>query len=262
MAKAVDEAAVHSKVLDDKPIELYGLKLWGIPMRQYEEWAACKNVWLTRQSTFPVSYISMPFLDAIFAIDTDAVKTTGKPQGLLYMIMYTIGMSMRLGEDCVRDGDIYLDFNEDETALKAIVVQQDGTEVRITPSQFKRLRQVIAWAQGDKLPDEALNDDLLETERFLSERNAPSLNYSLLDMKASVALACGVRIRDVSEWTILEFETMRRAIDRSKQHMICALGENEGCKWESGNPAPSWCFDKIFKGSRALIAQSQFGKKK
>lgn len=262
MSKAVDETAAHKAALFGEPIQQYGLSLWGISMRQYEEWAKCKKVWLSRQSTFPVFCISLPFLNALFALDMDAIQRTGNPVGLMYTIMYGLGLALRLGEDCVRDGKIYLSVNEQEEKLNSIVVLQNGVKTEITPGMFKNLRKTILWMQGDTLPDETLNDELLETSAILAERNTPPLKYSLLDLEASVALASGVRTKDVVEWSILEFETMKRAIDRSKRHMICGIGATNGCSWEGGNPYPSWCFDKEETKSSALIAQSQFGKSK
>lgn len=262
MSKAVDETAAHKAALFGEPIHQYGLDLWGLSMRQYEEWARCKKVWMARQSTFPVFCITMSFLDALFALDMDAIDRTGNPAGLMYTVMHGLGMALRLGEDCIRDEKIYLSINEEEKKLNAIVVQQNGGIVEITSGKFKNLRKTIAWMQGDNIPDETLNDELLETSAILSERNAPPLKYSLLDLEASVALASGVRTKDILDWSILEFETTRRAIDRSKRHMICGIGATNGCSWEGGNPYPSWCFDKEETKSSALIAQSQFGKSK
>lgn len=264
MAKAVDEAAVHRAVLSGEPIEKGGITVWGIPMRQYEEWAKCKNVWLARQSTLPVSCITLPFLDAMFALDMAAIEQTGQPAGWLYNIMYAIGLSMRLGEDCVREQKIHIVADETEGKLECIRVHLgNGGTADITSAQFTGIRKVIAWAQGDSLPDESLNDDLLQTESYLNAKNMPQLNYSLIDLKASVALACGIQIRDTDDWSILEFETMRRAIDRNKRFLICGIGATNGCSWEGGNPHPSWCFDRLENGvSSALIAQSNFGKSK
>ena len=263
MAKAVDETAAHRAALEGKPIEKYGLKLWGITMGRYEDWARCKKVWLARQSTFPVFCITMPFLNALWAMDMDALERIGKPAGFMYMAMECIGMALGLREECVREGDILVSANDETRELNAIIVKlEDGATVELTPSKFNKIREIVAWMQGEQVPDESLNDELLEAEQDLSMRNAPDLNYSLLDMEASVALNCGVRTRDVLDWSILEFETTRRAIERDKKHMICGIGATNGCKWEGGNPYPSWCFDRAKNGSSALIAQSEFGKHK
>lgn len=265
MEKAVTEAAAHSAALRGEPIEKYGLKLWGISMGRYEEWARCKKVWFTRQSTFPVFCISMTFLEALYTLDINAIENAGEPVGYIGMILYGLGMALRLNSDCVDVGDIFLSIDEKSKKLKSIVIKQEGGKesIEITPRQFNEIREIVAWMQGDAVPDESENDELLETALDLSERNTPPMNYDLLDMEASVALAYGIRIRELFDWTILEFERARRAIDRSKKHLICGIGATNGCKWEDGgNPYPSWCFDRKITESSALIAQSKFGQAK
>lgn len=264
MSKAVTEMDARSAALSGKPIEIYGLKLWGIQMRQYAEWAKCKNVWLARQSTFPVFCISMTFLDALLALDMKALDETGRPAGNINRILYGLALAMRFDAECLTDRDITISMDADTRKLKAIVIKRkDGDGyAEITPTQFNTVRQIVAWMQGDKTPDESMNDELLETAADLAERNAPALHYDLLDMEASVGLAYGKRIQDAMDWTILEFETSRRAIDRSRKYMICGFGATNGCKWEGGNPYPSWCFDKESNETSALISQSAFGKTK
>lgn len=263
MGKAVTETAARKAALGGKAIEIQGLKFRGIPMGRYEEWAGCKNVWLARQSTFPVFCITLPFLDALWALDMNAIEQVGKPAGLIYRIMYGIGLAMGLNDDCVRDGHIGVKIDEQEKRLTAITVQSEsGKTIEITASTFNTIRKVVAWMQGDEAPDESLNDELLETERELAGRNAPNLHYDMMDLAASVALNCGKRIKDIMEWPILEFEFMRRAVDRSKKNLICSIGETNGCKWDSGNPYPSWCFDKEKTGSDALISAAKFAQTK
>lgn len=262
MAQAVTQTAAHKAALEGKPLEVCGLKLWGISMGQYEEWAKCKNVWITRQSTFPVFCISMLFLDALLALDLKALEMTGAPAGYINRILYGLALALRKDANSIRDEDISIAIDEKTQSLKAIRVRDGDGITEITPNRFNEIRKAVVWMQGDELPDESLNDELLETERFLAERNNTNLRYSLIDMEASVALAYGVRTRDVMAWSILEFETARRAIDRSKKHMICGIGATNGCKWEGGNPYPSWCFDRENNGTKALISQSEFAKTK
>ena len=263
MGKAVTETAARAAVLKGESIELYGLKLRGIPMGRYEEWAACKNVWLARQSTFPVFCVAYPFLEALWALDMDAIEKVGKPVGFLFRAMQGIGLALGFDGDCVRDSNISASIDEQTRKLNGIVVHEKGREdVVITPQMFDEFRKIVAWMQGDEVPDESLNDELLETEKDLASRNAPNLRYDLLDMEASVAAVYGMRIKDVMEWTILEFEYARKAIDRQKKHLIFGIGETNGCKWDSGNPCPSWCFDRDRTGTSALVSQADFIKPK
>lgn len=263
MAKSGMKTAVQKAALCGQPIHRHGMDFWAISMGGYEEWAQYKSVWTARQSKFPVSCISLPFLEALFQMDMDAIDKTGKPAGLIYNIMYVLGMALRLGDDCIRDGSIYLITDEKQRKLLAIEAKlPTGETARITSADFNEIRKIVLWMNGEEVPDESENDELLDTEQFLNERNAPALKYDLLDLEASVGLAYGCRVKDVMEWSVLEFEISRRAIQREKKHLICGIGETNGCKWEGGNPYPSWCFDREQGVSSALIAQSKFGKTK
>lgn len=262
MAKSGGKANAQKAALSGKPIFKNGLFLWAIPMSGYEEWAQYKSVWTTRQSKFPVSCISLPFLEALFEMDMDAIDRTGKPAGLIYNIMYVLGMALRFGSNCVSNGTIYLKADEEKRKFRAIGVKAPTGEVEITAETFNGIRQTVLWMNGEEMPDESENDELLETEQYLNEQNAPTLKYDLLDLEAAVGLAYGARLKDVMDWSVLEFETCRRAIQRDKKHLICGIGETNGCKWEGGNPYPSWCFDRNQATSAALIAQNKFGKSK
>lgn len=264
MENAVTKSLAQRAVLEGKPIELYGLKLWGIPMRQFEEWAKCKNVWLSRQSTFPVFCISMPFLDALLALDIQAMDETGAPAGYMNKILYGLAMALRMDVHSLNDGRLALTIDESRKRLRAIVIRQsDGIgPVEITPHKFNAVRQAVAWMQGEEVPDESMNDELVEAAMDLMQRNAPKLNYDMTDMLSSVAAAYGIRARDLYDWPILEFEAARRAVDRRLKYMVCGIGATNGCKWDGGNPYPSWCFDKASEGTAALISPGQFGKAK
>lgn len=263
MAKSELKHSAQRAALEGKPIEFMGLKLWAITMENYEEWMQCRNVWMARQSKFPVSCISMPFLEALFTLDMDSIKQTGKPAGLLYDVMHALGMALGLGRDCVKRKDIRIWVDEEEKQFRGILAKKpDGEWSEITPGNFDFIRKIVLWMNGEEPPDESENDELLDAERELAQRAGHKLKYSLMDLEASVALAYRQRIRDVMGWSILEFEVSRRAIQRDKRHMICGIGETNGCKWEHGNPCPSWCYDRDAEGSGALIAQSEFGKAK
>lgn len=263
MGKTVSKETARSMALRGKPIEKYGLKFRAIPMERYEEWQRCKKVWLARQSTFPAFAISVSFLEALFRMDIRTLEETGKPGQCTYTAMYGIGMALGMESDCVQSGQIAIAADEETREIKAICVKtEDGGQAEITPGMFNTIRKIVAWMQGEETPDETLNDELLDAEQALAERDAPKLKYDLTDLIAAVAAGSGQRIKDVLEWSILEFETMRRAIDRGERHLICGIGATNGCKWEGGNPCPSWCFDREKEGSSALISASKFGQTK
>ena len=255
---AITKANVQRTVLKNEPFEAFGLRFYGLRVTDYEEWQNCKSVWLLRQSTLPVSYIMMPFLDALFSIDKESIEASGRPAGTMYAIMQTIATSMRLQPGAVEMRLISVVAHEGE--LKGFfVAEQDGVpSTFLRKEDFPEVRQIIAWQQGEEVPDESMNDELLEEERLIAEMSAGKLEFDMNDLMASVALNMNLRIQHVLDMSILEFETMRRAIDRDKKHMVCATPESNGTSWKGGNPYPSWAFDKKKEGSAALTHISKF----
>ena len=255
---AITKANVQRSVLKNEPFEAFGCRFYGLRVTDYEEWQNCKSVWLLRQSTLPVSYIMMPFLDALFSIDKESIERSGTPAGTMYAIMQTIANSLRLPEGSVESRMISVVAHEGD--LKGFfVTHQDADQGIFLPKEdFPDIRNIIAWQQGEEVPDESLNDDLLEEERIIAEMSAGKLEFNMNDLMASVALNMHIRIQNVLDMSIPEFETMRVAIDRDKKHMICATAESAGTTWKGGNPYPSWSFNRKKEGSAALTHISKF----
>lgn len=261
MNRAVTEESVKNSALIGEATIAQGLEFWPISMRHYAEWERCRNILLTRQAKFPVSCISLPFLGALSHLDLESLEENGKPQGLIYAVLLSLQMALRMDDGSITEKKI-LPVYQGGTLEGILIRKESGQEIMITPASFDEIRRVIVWQQGDDMPDESLNDELLETEQDLAERAMPPLKCSMYALLSSVAFACGVRPRDTLDWPIIEFDSIRRAIDRSKKHELCALAEINGAKWKGGNPHPSWCFDRREQGSGALIAASEFGKAK
>lgn len=255
---AITKANVQRAVLKNEPFEAYGLRFYGFRVTEYEEWQNCKSVWLLRQSTLPVSYIMMPFLDALFSIDKEYIEKNGKPAGTMYAIMETIAMAVRLPEDAVESRLISVVAHDGELKGFFIADMNGGPSVFLRKEDFGDIRNIIAWQQDEEVPDESLNDDLLEEERVIAEMSAGKLEFSMNDLMASVALNMNIRVQHVLDMSILEFEIMRRAIDRNKKHMVCATAESNGTTWKGGNPYPSWAYDRKKEGSAALTHISKF----
>jgi hypothetical protein len=153
---------------------------------------------------------------------------------------------------------------EDATDLKALVITQitemDGEVLtRINPSQMGHIRELIALMNGVELPDEADNPELIQAEMDIQQMNqAFELDVNIDDMKATVAMNQRMRMKDLDDWTILEFDLMKQAIDREKHFMVYGIGEASGMvKFKNGNPVPSLFFNKK-KESMAVISANAF----
>lgn len=255
---ALTQENVKRAVLKDEPIILNGLRFYALTLDRYEEWQDVKSVLLARQSTFPVTFITLPFIDALFLMDLQALEETGKLAGIMYKILYVIAAALRMPEDSVETQQIRLVTHKTELKGFYVAHQDESQDIFIPKELFPQIRQLIAWQQGEEVPDESLNDELLEDEKFIAQRLAGDLAFSLDDLLASVALNMHCRIRDMYGMSILEFEMARRAIDRGKKHLICGIAENSGTKWKGGNPYPSWCYDRKKAESATLTHISKY----
>ena len=255
---ATTKANVQRSVLKNEPFEAFGVRFYGLRVTDYEEWQNCKSVWLTRQTTLPVSYIMMSFLDALFSIDKESIEKNGRPVGTMYAIMQTLAYALSLPPGSVEARIISVVAHEGELKGFFITQQEDLQSIFLRKEDFPEIRNIVAWQQGEEVPDESLNDDLLEEERIIAEMTNGKLEYSMNDLLASVALNMHTRIQNVLDMSILEFESMRHAIDRDKKYMICAAAESSGTSWKGGNPFPSWAYDRKKEGSAALTHISKF----
>ncbi|MEG1541743.1 MAG: hypothetical protein RR372_07340, partial [Oscillospiraceae bacterium] len=148
----------------------------------------------------------------------------------------------------------------DPRVLKGICIKQDETQLTLSPQEFDVLREAIALQNGEKLPDETENPELIEALTLLNQGDG-SLDINTEELVSSVAYKSGIRKREIFGWTIREFEERRRAVEREIMHSLCALAEANGAKWKGGNPHPSWCYEKsenhggIFMPEGAMLGQ-------
>lgn len=255
---AGNKGSVQRAAIRGEATEMYGMDWYALPMEKYEMWQSCKSVLTARQSTFPAAFIAMPYLEAVFAMELECIRETGEALGVMRRMLELIACALREDPQEAIDEKKTIRILIHGEKLDGIGIEKDGNCVAVTPAMYDGIRKLILWQQGEDVPDESLNDELLEAERDIASRNAPRLKYSMTDMLASVAAAMGMRMRDMDGMTILEFDTMRRAIDRAKHFDLCAQGAAMGAKWENGNPFPSWMFDRDEGRSGALVSFDRF----
>jgi hypothetical protein len=139
--------------------------------------------------------------------------------------------------------------NQDKAKLRSVSIRQtaENEEVAelLSPEDLTNLRGIIAEMNGRKLPDESENSELSKAEMDIRMSGASKLDFNLDSLLASVARDQRVRIKDLYNWTIYEFELIRAAIDRERRFTVFGIGENSGMvKFPNGNPYPSIFFDK------------------
>ncbi len=248
MSEALTKRERKARIRRGQPIEALGLQFYPITMADYEEFLECKGVLALRMTSLAkqsFEYITMPFLSALWAVDYDTARATGKPVGMTGRALLLLCLSLRLGQDEQNKlNDVYCDRSNPRNLLY-IEVTQDGKTVQITPVDFTTtVRPLIAEQNGIELPDESFNPELVEEEQNIAQEKAAKLHFDIDTLIASVAHASGMRECDIDEWTVTEFERRRQAIDRAVNYSIYTQAEMGGMvKFPKGNPYQSWCFD-------------------
>lgn len=250
-------ANIREAVENDEPISINGFTLFPIQMREYRQFEAAKFALLLRQGSLPVKYAVLPYLQALYAMDYDAVKETGQPMGFTAGLLTMLALSMRFPADALLK-QAGMEYSDEEQRLVAAVRFRAGENIlRLTPADFDRIRPVIAAQNGLELPDEAENADLVEADNDIAARGSVSVKADYRTLMASVARDQRCRVRDLMDYTIREFTDLKNAIEREKNYTLCKMAEYSGVTFKGGNPCPSWCYDAAEKGT-SLISMSTF----
>lgn len=247
------------------PITECGLTFYPIKMENYEIFFQCKEALTVRLGSLPVKYLTKNYVQALFALETDTLKSNGKGGGIFFKLLRFLYLSLRIEitTETFKDSIFYAQEG-DEACLKYIIVKQDENVVKLTPEDISfKIIPLIAEQNGVELPNQSENIDLVKANEQKKALNSQSnkLKIDLNDLIASVAYNSRVSEREIDEWTVREFENRKRAIERDKMFMIYGQAEAGGMvSFKNGNPYSSWCFDKI-DDSLGGISMAEFGNK-
>lgn len=244
------EQTYTEDIRNGKPIECYGLTFYPIRMNRYSDYQDAKPALLIRQGTLPAEYASMPYLEAMWEKEKESITTTGEAAGIIGRILLLIGMALGIDyKTCVKP----LVDKDQNHKLIGLKITQGEIQATIPTTKFTRIRKLLVEQNGDHLPDESENADIVEAEQAIAEMESPNLQYDEETLIDSVAHNCGKRYAEVMEWTIREFTIRKNTIDLNKRFEICAYAESGGMvKWKGGNPYPHWAY-KRERASGALM---------
>ena len=235
---ARDKKQINLAAIAGDGITCCGLQLFPLKVKDIGVYDTCKSALLVRQATLPASYMVMPYLNALFALEMDS----GGKAPLFSCMIRLLSVSTHLEPSRF----IITADKENVTRLKRVIVLTgDDSAVELKPGVFAQIREKIAQINGDEIPDESENPELVEAATDLSAQQQLSLEYDLETMISSVAASMNKRPKDVLDWTIYEFKKVREAKTRIIRHIVCGIGEQSGfVKWKHGNPVPCWYLDK------------------
>lgn len=250
-----------------EPIRFKTLYLYPLTVNDYELLWSCESALLIRMATLPVTYATMRYPEALFAIAVDGkdVVVNGEVVArandwLRFLMLLCASLRIPLGQ--MRNA---IGFNVDKNDKRrlAFVTVNQFTETgenleALDVSDLVSLREIIAMLNGRKLPDESDNAELAQADIDIRSQSGIQLDINVDSLLASVARDQRIRIRDLLNWTIYEFELIRSAIERERRFTVYGIGEHSGMvKFPKGNPFPSIFFDKPAE-SAAVISASDF----
>lgn len=252
--------SIKAQIRKYQPIETEGLTFYPILVKNYDLFQIGKTAIDVMQQSLPVRLMSVPLMQAFYAMDYDAVQNGQEPIGLLSRCLLFLGLSMRLGsgdaESIVRRFRLVIDPN-DQSKLKAIAFTLNGEEMlRITPVQFQRLRPILAAQNGIKLVSEKDNPELVQAEKDLADESGVPLTGDFGELISTVAALTGADESEIDEWPILKLQNRQNAFARIFGYVICSLGQTNGAKWKGGMPHPSLWFERASRESGAVAPLS------
>lgn len=260
MSNGMTKRERKARIRKGLPIEALGLQFYPITMADYEEFLECKNALAIRMTSLAktnIEYLSMPFLAALWAMELDSVRATGKAIGFFERVIRLLYLSLRLEYDTQKVfSHIYCDENNPRNLLCVEVEQTDGKPVKISPAEFTTIvRPLIAEQNGIELPDESSNTDLLQAEQDMSNAEQSKLKFDVDNLISSVAYLSHVDESEIEDWTVVQFERRNKAIWRDKHFTLYGQAELSGMvSFKNGNPYPSWCFERTDNLSSALLS--------
>ena len=226
-------------------IVVKGLELKPITMKHYGEWLRALPVLTLRLSALPAKYAVMPYASAIFALELDSILSDGDGgyvSAFFRLLCLSLGFDTSDMENAIEFG---VDTNDYGKLNYVIVHPRNGADpVTLKPFELTQVREAIAELNGAELPDENENPELVEALQIKSEMQGYNLEPRAIDAVDAVALASGLRVKDIMPWTIREFEVRKDSVNRAKNFITNAIAESNGCTWKGGNPVPSWLFRK------------------
>lgn len=238
---------------EGKPLECAGLTFYPIKMSDWDAYIETRPAVTQMMQSLPVAYISMPYLSALWAIDSDAIKNDRPLTGLFGALMRFMLLALRTEDEPTA----YQVYAEKETGKLAYVrFFQDGKTADITPDIFsEEIRPLLCEQNGLQLPDEAANLELLEAENDLAAANDEGIDYDFETLVSSVAYMSHTTEEEIYEkWTVRSFLRRKRAIEREMFYRLYRTAALAGTIKISGdNPFPSWCFDKLDDGKTAAL---------
>ena len=254
---------IQQKINRYEPVETDGIALYPIRVEEYEDFLLAKPALEFLQQSLPVALMSVPILQAYYAMDIESVFDEQAPTGLLGSTLLLLALALRLGEGEEPEKRIrrfrIVPYPNDTRRLRLIAFSLDGEEIHtMTPAMFQRWKPIIAAQNGvELLPDDA-NPELVQAEKEVLKKHSLNLDTNMESLVCGVAALSGAEEAEIYSWPILKLQNRQNAIKQAMDYIICGVGESQGTKWKLGNPCPHPFFDRVREGSLGTIGLDSY----
>lgn len=221
----------EKNLLWELPIEIYGLKLYPIIMRNvYEFYDSISTLQINpmefnfgamSEQLSALSYLELVILFA---------KSDKEFQRRLNTILK---LAFRVSDESIRviskNGKI------------ALMIVQNGIEVEISSGKFNKIKDIICFQNSIEILDLKKNQRILDANRRVDALNNAGSTLTIEDQIYSVAAISQIDIKEIEKWSIYRFKKMTESHDNIINYKIFKSAEMSGfVTFKSGNPFQSW----------------------
>lgn len=232
---------------DDAPVIYEGLEFHPLLVRDYGLYAKARMAFeLMLGSLSSPKLARLPWCACLWELDKQCEKQTGKVGEYLISVMIVMAKALRL-DDFADTETLPLRpvFAQDESLTALMIGETYGNYTLLNMRQMDDVRKIIAAQNGYEIPNENWNPELVRAAQQNAQSHNVGLDIRFDALLYSVAVNAHCRVKDIYDWTILEFHGMQDAIDRTLGYQIYTLAEKSGyVEFPKGNPYPTWKFDR------------------
>lgn len=242
-----------------KTIEADGHILFPVLVKEYDAFLIARPAIDVMHQSLPVRFLRMPLLSALYQMYVEEILE-GKPlSGLFSCAILALSLSLRLGEGtAIEDRLKQIRIAADPKAPeKLFALRYDdpisGAEKQILPTQYPKIREIIALQNGVKLESDYANPDLVRAQKDMDASGA-TLDANIEDLISAVSAISGVDENEIDLWPIRKLNRRAESYRRMLDYVVCGFGEVNGTTWSGGNPTPHPFFARAFTASKVLSA--------
>lgn len=242
-----------------KTIEVDGLKMYPVLVAEYSDFIIAQPAISVMHQSLPVTFLRMPLLAALYAMDYEAVSNGQQATGLFSRSLIGLALSLRIGEgqsveERMKAFQVLIDRENPAKLVGLRFVDEEGQLKEIKPAQYAQLRQIIAAQNGVKLEDDKANPDIVKAQRDMESASTAQLDANIEDWISAISALTGTAEEEIDQWPILKFQRRSESLQRVLNYLVCGFGEMSGTTWKGGNPAPHPWFARANNGNGVLNA--------